>query len=148
MEIVEALIHNYAPIEAKDNQGRTSLHFASKYGHLKVVQVLVENVSKQLQVNDFTVKRIDIKAVIILLYCALYQIEFIFRISHYLLFQGANIDQIDDKLRTALSYSIEQGHFTVSKYLIREKANLHVADYQGRNCMHIAAKQLFLCFIK
>lgn len=71
----------------------------------------------------------------------LIRMEFNFQISRYLYFQAANIDLIDDKLRTALSYSIEQGHFSVSKYLIREKANLHVADYQGRNCIHIAAWQ-------
>jgi ankyrin repeat protein len=61
---VKYLVKNGAKIESKDNNGFTSLHFASTEGHLDIVKYLVDNgadIESKDKDESFSVNRATIK---------------------------------------------------------------------------------------
>lgn len=53
---------------------------------------------------------------------------------------GANVNQQDDKGRTALLLAVDRGHIENEKELILKGANVSIADYNGDTPLHVAAE--------
>ena len=46
-DVVEALLHHHAPVDARDFQYRTPLHLAASFGHTVVMTTLIKSVSNE-----------------------------------------------------------------------------------------------------
>ena len=120
LEIVKYLVENGADINAKDNNGWTSLIHAAYNGHLEVVKYLVEN---KADINAIG-KYFGFDGLTSLMFASM---NGHLEVVKYLVENGANINDRNEALMGA---SIS-GHLEVVKYLVENGADINTKDYVG-----------------
>ena len=102
-------------VQVEEN-GRTALHIASSEGHLEIVKILVNHLLPSAKPNNVnTIEN---------------------RIAHQKLLTFVNAT--DDDNRTALLDACEKGHCEVARYLVNNSSDVSIADFSGRNPLHVA----------
>ncbi len=114
--LVSFLLQSGACIDTCDENNRTALHLASSEGHLEICQTLVNH----LIMPNSNMPTDPVET----------------RIAHQK--KLTFIDATDVDNRTALLDAAERGHLDVVKYLLENSADLSIADFSGRNPLHVS----------
>ena len=158
-------------IDIKTNMGWNCLHIAALYGHLNLCKTLINRLKFDIKVTDndgwrafhLSAKNgslellkffVDIGADINLktndgsncLHIAAFNghLNLCKRLIHK---HNFDVCMTDNDGWTALHHSVESGNHELATYLADIKTNINLETSQGRNCLHIAARNgnLMLC---
>ncbi|MBQ2620466.1 MAG: ankyrin repeat domain-containing protein [Thermoguttaceae bacterium] len=168
LEHVQYLVDHGADVNAKDNDGRTVLHYATMYAKMKPVWisadgntkgkdetcVYFENDNNNLELVQWLVieKGLDVNAKdnegTAILHNAVYQGNP--KVIQWLLEQGADIDVKDNKGLTVLHYAIENifPSFGLIQWLIDHGADINAKDNDGKTILQYAADRRNLKLIE
>lgn len=116
---------------ARDDEGLRPLHLAALYGHLSVIQILLEHGS---EIEARTQHDLDTA------------LHLAARQGHEsavqaLLVAGADIGSTNGKVMTALHSAARHGHGSVVQMLLKHGANVMAKTYLGRSSLHLAAEE-------
>ncbi len=125
-EKVKELINKGADIEAKDNNGYTSLIWASSNGHSDVVKVLLEKGA------DIEAKNVDGDTSLI---WASYR--GCSEAVKLLLEKGADIEAKDEDGQTSLMWASRRGHSEVVELLLEKGADIEAKDNRGKTALDL-----------
>lgn len=117
---VQALLGHGANPSIPDLSGRTVLHWASYYGHDKIVKMLLMT-HVNVNIKD------DENVTPLHLACMCGNVE----IVQLLVENGADISAMDKYLRTPMHYAARTASSGIVKYLLENKANPDAADDAG-----------------
>ncbi|XP_063231947.1 uncharacterized protein LOC134536217 [Bacillus rossius redtenbacheri] len=109
--VLELLLSKGANIMSKDKNERTALHFASKNGHLNIVQCLLDYMKKKEFIRD----------------------SYKFR---NLLIDGLNAQEKEGK--TPLFIAAEFNHLEVIQYLAEKGADVNICSRDGYSPLYVA----------
>ncbi|KAK3939988.1 Serine/threonine-protein phosphatase 6 regulatory ankyrin repeat subunit A [Diplogelasinospora grovesii] len=150
MNVVDVLLKSEeirCHVNAKDNRGRTALHWVAEYGRDDLVRLLVDrgaDVSAGDEYGDTALHRAARGANIeekdrggqTPLYQAAWQgHEAIVRL---LLDKGANIEEKDQNGRTPLLWAAERGHEAIVRLLLDKGANIEEKNDDGQTPLSVA----------
>ena len=121
MQISERILYE------TDDYGNTSLHLASKFGHLEVVKYLVENIKLNLNILNLDGQTCFHLA------CKYGQLS----IMQYICSIDGNIFCRDHDGSTPLHIACHYGHLSIFKFISTTNSE-RVLDNNGRNPLHIA----------
>jgi len=115
----------------------TPLHFSSRYGHLSVVEYLVNQKAdiNSKDENDNT------------------PLHFAARNGHlsvveYLVNQKADINSKDENDNTPLHFAARNGHLSVVEFLVNQKADINSKDENDNTPLHFAARNGHLSVVE
>ena len=136
------LLQYKAFVNSKAKNGEAPLHLAAQFGHVKVVNVLVQD-------HGASLEAITLDNQTALHFAAKYgQLG----VSQTLLALGANPNARDDKGQTPLHLAAENDYPDVVKLFLKMKQNnravLTAIDQNGFTCAHIAAMKGSLAVVK
>eukprot|EP00833_Pecoramyces_ruminatium_P007802 jgi/Orpsp1_1/1181834/evm.model.c7180000078802.1 len=116
-------------INKKDEQNLSSLHYACKYGHNKIVKYLIEHGANINEKHDSG-------------YTPLHLACFNGHENSvkYLIEQGADIYTRDKDGNTSLHLACKQGYVNVAKCLIEYGANINKMNFDGCTPLHLACE--------
>lgn len=139
IEAVQKAIINGINVDSIGINGETALHKASYWGHIAVVNLLIEagcNLNAKEEENQYTP--------------LIYAVRFGYTFKGYetkkqevaqlLIKAGADINLANKNCRTALIESTQSGNIQMVKFLIAEKANVNTRDNQGYTALSYARK--------
>jgi ankyrin repeat protein len=112
-----------ASVNEKDNDGKTSLHFATDNGHLAVIDRLVEYMVRQSMWKPILVRPLF----------TLPLNKAVDRLTEL----GASINERDNDGRIALHIATEVCHLSVVESLISLGASVNEKDNEGRTALHV-----------
>lgn len=117
-------------IHARDMvNGRTPLHWASEYGTLEMMEILVQ--------SGASVNAKDNEGCICLhLAAGNGNIE----ITQFLVSHGAEIDAMDSFKKSALQWAAATGQFETLKFLVLNRAQVNTEDSKRRRPLHIVSE--------
>ena len=116
------LLERRADVVAKDNKGRTSLHFAAEGGHLKICDILIEmGGAELLEARDQTQR-----TALMIASGAGH-----FSVVSALLSAGAQVDAETNMSNRALNMATENGHCEIVDALIKARADVNVTKSLG-----------------
>ena len=124
------LLEQKADVDAKDKDGETALHWATRSGHEAVVRLLLEHKAdvdakdKERETALHRATRNGHEAVVRLL------------LEH-----KADVDAKDKDRETALHRAAKNGHEAVVRLLLEAKADVNVKDSYGRTALYLAAER-------
>ncbi|KAI9866732.1 MAG: Ankyrin-2 [Trichoglossum hirsutum] len=151
--VAELLIGGNATVNAKDNDGQTSLHHAVKNQHIGVVELLLlcdKILLSDGDKNSQTPLSIAIEGenediVKMLLFYDVHNHSLLSaatagytRVVGLLLDKGVDVDARTDSGWTALHLSAQRGHEAVARLLLEKGANVHVTTTSGETALHRA----------
>lgn len=140
IELIKSLIGQGVDINAKDNKNEwTALHIASSFGHLNVVEYLVE--------QGALIDLVDYQEFTSLLHAAL---SGKILILEYLINQGANINSIDNMGRSALHLAALTGELDVVSYLVEKGLDVKAKNIEGKTPLDKATendREDVVCFL-
>ncbi|KAJ6004940.1 hypothetical protein N7540_012739 [Penicillium herquei] len=128
--VVKAQLENGCETELKDDNGRTSLSWASERGHEMIVKMLLEK-GAVFDTQDGCGRTP-------LLWAAESGHEMIIQV---LLERGATLNSRDFLLQTPISWAIRNGQETLVKLLLEKGAIFESKDIFGRNLLSWAAEK-------
>ena len=118
-----------ADVDASDNKGRTSLHYACKRDNLKMVQFLLTRCNANVEAKDY-------KGMTALLTSIKYGSR---ETAQYLVGSGANVNATDSSGMTALHYACENCTLEAVKFLVKTgQAKVEAETILGRTTLHCA----------
>jgi ankyrin repeat protein len=127
-------------VEAKDNNGGTALFYASRYGHLEIVQYLLQNGNANVEAKTnggmtalhWASDNGDLKVV------------------QYLLQNGnANVEAKSNNGWTALHLASNKGHLEIVQYLLQNgNAHVEAKNNDGWTALHFASCMGHLEFVQ
>jgi ankyrin repeat protein len=131
----ENMIVKYLVIEREVDvnfqyNGKTSLHYASMYGHFDVVKFLVKRGAEVNKQED--------KTLLTALHYA--GARGLLKIIKFLMDNGANSNLRDKQGKTCLHYSVIFGDVEVVKYLTEKVEDVNAADAEGETPISLAEK--------
>jgi ankyrin repeat protein len=113
LDPVKALIAAGTPLNAKNNDGDTALHYAASFGHLEIAKVLI---AADAQVNIQN----EISETALLMAAA----RGYFEIAKTLITAGAQVDMQNCNGSTALDWAAWRGHLEIVKILTAAGADI------------------------
>ncbi|KAM5158043.1 transient receptor potential cation channel subfamily A member 1 isoform 2-T2 [Mantella aurantiaca] len=134
LEIVKACIEYGAKIDLKQNDNATALHFASTQGATEIVKFMVSSYTgdkKVVELPDGNNETPLHKS------CLFDHAE----LAEYLISMGANIDIVDNELRTPLLLATSCSSWKTVNLLLEKGANVKLVDSFGRNFLHLTVLQ-------
>ena len=130
LQKVRSLVEqNGIEVDARDNYGRTPIHWASEEGHLEVLQYLVQQ-GADVRIPDGMARTP--------LHWACYRGHQ--KCVTYLREMGAHINTTDCEQKTALYLACNLGHLDVVRYLTSEDANVHIKTKYQSTALQVAAR--------
>ena len=138
-ECSEILLRNGALITTLRKDGADALYIAARYGHLTVVEQIVEDVEEVNRDDaELVVNRPTFRGRTALLTAAFHGHSLIVR---KLFLMGADIDYQDDIKYTAIMYAAHEGYFELVKWLAVNGANINKKDADGNTAFKIAREK-------
>ena len=135
-ECSEILLKAGACITTLRNDGADALYIASRYGHLTVVEQIVEDVEEVNRDDvELVVTRGTFKGRTGLLTAAFHGHSLVVR---KLFLSGTDIDYQDDYNYTALMYAAKEGYIELVKWLVTNGADVSKKDQDGNTALKIA----------
>lgn len=138
LEIVEFLIEKGVNINVADKDGVTLLMHASKKGFKKLVELLIQKKTLDVNAKDED----NASALIYALQSQHYAV------AEMIIDAGAHINEIDNRKRTVLMIESAKGNIDAVNLLLNKGASLEYRDIDGRNALMLAAKNGRLEIIK
>ena len=143
-KVIQSLLCNGLHLQAKDNLGRTALHWAVANGHGKLVTILLDN-QDRLQVTliggfsltDHTNARTKKQQTPL----HLAAVKGWHSIAKALLQHGADATATSDGGWTPLHNAAKEGHAEILALLIAAQASVQAITDNGRTALHWAAEQ-------
>ncbi|XP_063307399.1 transient receptor potential cation channel subfamily A member 1 isoform X1 [Pelobates fuscus] len=135
LEMVKACIGYGAKIDLKQvNDNATALHFASTQGATEIVKFMISSYKGDKNVIDLP----DGNNETPLHKSALFDhVE----LAEYLLSMGANIDSLDNEMRTPLVLATSCSAWNTVNFLLAKGADVKLTDNYGRNFLHLTVLQ-------
>ncbi|OCF41718.1 26S proteasome non-ATPase regulatory subunit 10 [Kwoniella heveanensis CBS 569] len=115
-------------VNAKDEDGRTPLHWAATTSNLSIMQLLL-SYHPDLEAKD------SMGWTALIIAAASGQIEAI----RELLDAGADVNAVNEKGQTALHYAASKGNVPVGKLLVNRGADINAKDRASQQPLHRAA---------
>ncbi|EAY09221.1 ankyrin repeat protein, putative [Trichomonas vaginalis G3] len=157
IEIAEFLISQGADINARDNFGKTLLHYAVDHDNQEMMKFLIlQNADVNIKDNDGmapihyadnkeTIEYLILHGADIIsvnngmsaLHCAAKNNKKGF--IEYLILHGANVNVKDENGKTPLHFAAEFDRLETAKFLISNGADINAKDKFGRTALHYAA---------
>ena len=131
-ECFEVLMGEGADILATREDGADAIYIAARYGHVNIIEQLMENANFELIAN-----RPTFRGRTALLTAAFHGH---IQVCKLLYDGGANLNHQDDNKCTALIYAANEGHFDVVKWLITNGASIFLKDIFGETASRSAEK--------
>ena len=131
-ECFEVLMGEGADILATREDGADATYIAARYGHVNIIEQLMENDNFELIAN-----RPTFRGRTALLTAAFHGH---IQVCKLLYEGGANLNHRDDNKCTALIYAANEGHFDVVKWLITNGASIKLKDIFGETASRSAEK--------
>jgi ankyrin repeat protein len=166
-ELVRHLPANTIDPNTKDDHGNTPLYYASKHGHLNIVQELLEHNAPVNERNQYSITALHVCSTAEIARLLIqYGAEIEAREAedntplHYasstgsadvvqeIINNGADINAKDDAAQTPLHQACQNGHLNVVQALIRNGALLNEPDYRDDTPLHYASSNGSLEIIK
>ena len=130
VDIVRAIVERtQLELEARDNEGRTALHWATYFAHLAVAQYLCEQGADE-EARDGK-GRTPVHLAAMRGHLSLLQ---------YLSSQKIEFETMDDSFWTPLRFAAHNGHLPVVKYLCEQGADKEARNDDGSTPLHLAAR--------
>ena len=137
LESIIELHHDHLNLDTRDNDFRTLLHYSSSYGHLNVVEYLVE--------HGCDINSKDIQDQTPLHYSSS---KGHLNVVEYLVEHGCEMNSEDKQNRTALHYSSSNGRVSVCKYLVEHGCDINSKDQQSQTALHYSSSKGHLSVCK
>ena len=135
-ECSEILLKAGAQITTLRNDGADALYIAARYGHLTIVEQIVEDVEEVDRDDvEIVVTRGTFRGRTALLTAAYHGHSLCVR---KLFISGTDLDHQDDYGYTALMYAANQGFFELVKWLVTNEADVTKKDQAGNTARKIA----------
>nr|BCR37381.1 transient receptor potential cation channel subfamily A member 1 isoform 277V [Buergeria japonica] len=135
LEIVKACIEYGAKIDLKQvNDNATALHFAATQGATEIVKFMVSSYSGEKNIVDLPDGNNETP---LHKSCLFDHVE----LAEYLISMGANIDSVDNEMRTPLLLATSCSAWKIVNLLLEKGANLKLVDNYGRNFLHLTVLQ-------
>lgn len=131
--MLRALLHYFKDINIRTGDGNTALALAARFGHLQLVDMLLEQ-------NDVDIAATDKLKMTAIHYSACNGHELCLQmlLNHVNEDKKSVVDAQDVMQRTALMLAAEYGHVGCVKELIKAGADVNVVDLQSRSALHRA----------
>ncbi|XP_075684342.1 transient receptor potential cation channel subfamily A member 1 isoform X2 [Rhinoderma darwinii] len=134
LEIVKACIGYGAKIDLKQIDNATPLHFAATQGATEIVKFMVTSYTGDKKVVDLP----DGNSETPLHKSSLFDHV---DLAQYLISMGANIDSVDNELRTPLLMATTCSSWKIVNLLLEKGADVRLTDNYGRNFLHLIVLQ-------
>ncbi|XP_068090926.1 transient receptor potential cation channel subfamily A member 1 [Hyperolius riggenbachi] len=134
LEVVKACIGYGAKIDLKQNDSATALHFAASQGATEIVKFMLSSYTGDKKVVDLPDGN---KETPLHKSCLFDHVD----LAEYLISMGANIDSVDNELRTPLLLATSCCAWKIVNLLIEKGANVKLTDCLGRNFLHLMVLQ-------
>jgi hypothetical protein len=121
LEKVKKLLDEGEDINAKDDYGRTPLHYASINGDLDIIKFLVEKGANVNAKDDYGRTPLH--------YASIYGIVDVVK---FLVKEGANVNARDEYGSTPLHYAAPKGYLDVVKFLVEKGADINAKNKDGK----------------
>ena len=132
-ECFEILMKSGADLLATREDGADATYIAARYGHINIIQQIVEsrNVSSIINRPTFRSRTPLLTAAF---HGHLQVCKLLFK-------NGAEVNYEDENKFTALIYAANQGYFDIVKWLVENGANVHVKDNFGETALMCAEQK-------
>nr|BCR37383.1 transient receptor potential cation channel subfamily A member 1 isoform 277V [Buergeria buergeri] len=135
LEIVKACIEYGAKIDLKQvNDNATALHFAATQGATEIVTFMVSSYTGDKNIVDLPDGNNETP---LHKSCLFDHVD----LAEYLISMGANIDSVDNEMRTPLLLATSCSAWKIVNLLLEKGANLKLVDNYGRNFLHLTVLQ-------
>lgn len=115
-------------IREKDRNDRTILHWAALQGKERLVEYILENFKKLIEIDQ----RDDVQATPLILATLGGNLN----IVKMLLNNGADINARNWNGHSSLQYACSKGWHTIVEYLLENNADINIRDKYGDTCLH------------
>ena len=141
--IVQLLLDSGADIAARDDNGCSALHFASRCPDGEIIVKILLNHKDFASEHDGEVACLNVNDVDNNGRTALHEASIHNRIktARKLLDRGANINATDKEGQTPLHVAAQEGSVDTVQFLVRKGANVNTVDNNGWTALHIATKR-------
>ncbi|XP_063779984.1 transient receptor potential cation channel subfamily A member 1 isoform X2 [Pseudophryne corroboree] len=134
LEIVKACIGYGAKIDLKQNDNATALHFAATQGATEIVKFMVSTYTGEKKIVDLPDGNNE---------TPLHKSSLFDHVdlAEYLISMEANIDCVDNELRTPLLLATSCSAWRTVNLLLEKGADVKLTDNFGRNFLHLTVLQ-------
>ncbi|XP_069587576.1 transient receptor potential cation channel subfamily A member 1 isoform X2 [Ranitomeya imitator] len=134
LEVVKACIGYGAKIDRKQIDNATPLHFAATQGATEIVKFMVSSYTGENNILDLPDGN---KETPLHKSCLFDHVE----LAQYLISMGANVDSVDNELRTPLLMATSCSSWKIVNLLLENGADVKLTDNYGRNFLHLTVLQ-------
>ncbi|KAM3927836.1 transient receptor potential cation channel subfamily A member 1 [Leptodactylus fuscus] len=134
LEIVKACIGYGAKIDLKQIDNATPLHFAASQGATEIVKFMVSSYTGEKKIVDLPDGNNETP---LHKSCLFDHVD----LAEYLISMGANIDSVDNELRTPLLLATSCSSWKIVNLLLEKGADVKLTDNYGRNFLHLTVLQ-------
>ncbi|XP_073439946.1 transient receptor potential cation channel subfamily A member 1 isoform X2 [Dendrobates tinctorius] len=134
LEVVKACIGYGAQIDRKQIDNATPLHFAATQGATEIVKFMVSSYTGENNILDLPDGN---KETPLHKSCLFDHVE----LAQYLISMGANVDSVDNELRTPLLMATSCSSWKIVNVLLENGADVKLTDNYGRNFLHLTVLQ-------
>ncbi|KAM8966317.1 transient receptor potential cation channel subfamily A member 1 isoform 2-T2 [Pelodytes ibericus] len=134
LEVVKACISYGAKIDLKQNDNATALHFAATQGATEIVKIMISSYTGDKKIVDLPDgnKETPLHKAVLFDHVEL---------AEYLISMGANIDSLDNEMRTPLLLATSCSAWNTVNVLLAKGADIKLTDNYGRNFLHLTVLQ-------
>ncbi|CAH8500013.1 unnamed protein product [Dicrocoelium dendriticum] len=130
VDILQLLIEHGAAIDAKDDRGRTTLHYAAEYGHLQIATCLL-SICPQL------LNSLDDASNTAAHYASKHGHS---SLLHLLLNSGAMAGSQNNRCHTPLHYAAAAGHLDCAELLLKHNASVNPLEKSTVGPLHLSCR--------
>ena len=130
VECFDILMDKGADILATREDGADATYIAARYGHLDIIQLILENKKYKSIINRPTFRG---RTALVTAACHGH-----LQVCKTLFAKGADLNYQDENKFTALIYAANEGHFDMVKWLLENGANVHLKDTFGETALTAA----------
>ncbi|XP_056378121.1 transient receptor potential cation channel subfamily A member 1 isoform X2 [Hyla sarda] len=134
LEIVKACVRYGAKVDLKQIDNATPLHFAATQGATEIVKFMISSYTGENKIVDLPDGNNETP---LHKSCLFDHVE----LAEYLISMGANIDSVDNELRTPLLMATSCSSWKIVNLLLERGADVKLTDNYGRNFLHLTVLQ-------